>query len=157
MTIAERLKRLWPREKVIKGCAARGDADSPYLSRWVLARWGGKMAREEETGEMRWQGWQLLLHRFHRSDADRELHDHPWAFVSLILWRGYIEETPRGRRRKWPGMLLFRPANWIHRVELLHGRPAWTLVLCAPRKRIWGFWLSGQWEQWTHYFKRMGC
>lgn len=59
-------------KKIIRGCEGRGDADSPYLSRWCLAatRWGN-----------------LYLHKFHRSDYD-DMHDHPWWFLSLVLWRG---------------------------------------------------------------------
>jgi hypothetical protein len=36
----------------------------------------------------------IKIHRFRRSDE--EMHDHPWAFFSLVLWRGYVEETPNG-------------------------------------------------------------
>lgn len=34
------------------------------------------------------------LHKFYRGDEDPHLHDHPWPFTSLILTRGYFEETP---------------------------------------------------------------
>jgi len=27
----------------------------------------------------------VLLHRIHEPDLDRDPHDHPWPFVSLIL------------------------------------------------------------------------
>ena len=128
-------------KKVITGCEARGDAESPYLTRWTLlqTRFGN-----------------LYLHQFHRSDADT-MHDHPWPFVSLILWRGYIEETPKGRRRKLPGMLLFRRAEHVHRVELIHDRPAVTLVFVGNRQRDWGFHLPTGWLEWREYFRRMGC
>jgi hypothetical protein len=35
----------------------------------------------------------VKLHQFLRSDDDRDLHDHPWSFVSLILRGGYWEHT----------------------------------------------------------------
>lgn len=60
----------FPKSKIIYGCESRGDGGSPYLTRWTL--------RETTLGS-------LYLHHFHRSDAD-ENHDHPWPFVSLILW-----------------------------------------------------------------------
>lgn len=63
--------------KIIYGCESRGDAHSPYLVRWKLL--------ETKLGA-------VYLHRFLRSDAD-DHHDHPWPFVSVILWRGYVEET----------------------------------------------------------------
>jgi hypothetical protein len=153
------------RKRIIKGCESRGDADSPYLTRYTLLA-------------TRW--FTLCLHIFHRSDAP-DLHDHPWDFWSLILWRGYIEQTPSGRRRVWPGMLLRRRAEHVHRVELLPrytqqltqieympGRrvlgqrqighlPAVTLVLMRPRRRTWGFFTAAGWQPFLDYFTKMGC
>lgn len=147
-------------KKIIYGCESRGDGDSPYLTRFTVfgSRWGS-----------------LYVHIFHRSDAD-DMHDHPWPFVSLIVWRGYVEETPLRlfgmsesaalsiapeqapeRKRVWPGMLLFRRAQHIHRVELVNGRPAVSLVLTGPVQRKWGFWVNGAWEYWRSYFERLGC
>src|ERR1700721_599838 len=65
-------------KKTIMGCEARGGGNSPYLTRITLI----------ET-----RRFSIYLHWFHRSDAD-DLHDHPWDFTSMILWRGYAEETP---------------------------------------------------------------
>lgn len=140
--------RLFER-KTIYGCDARGDGDSAYLTRWTIL--GAP------------NGTALHLHRFHRSDAD-EMHDHPWAFVSLILWRGYVEEAEIGaidscivRERIRPGRLLWRSATWIHRVELVDDKPAWTLVLTGPYVRQWGFWTRAGWKPWPIYFADKGC
>lgn len=133
---------LFPQKKIIMGCEARGDADKPYLTRWTFAdtRFG--------------RGY---LHIFHRSDHD-VMHDHPWDFWTLVLWRGYIEETPSGSRRIWPGQFLFRPANHTHRVQLLNDRPAVTLVWSGLRKRSWFFHLhDGTLKPWRDYFKDLGC
>lgn len=129
------------KKKIIYGCESRGDGHLPYLTRYTLltTRCG-----------------RLYLHVFHRSDHD-VMHDHPFWFVSLLLWRGYIEETPRGRRRKWAGMILFRPARWVHRVELPSGRPAVSLVWAGPLVREWGFHTPAGWEHWRAYFERLGC
>lgn len=129
------------RKKVIFGCESRGDADSPYLTRWRF--WERKFGAQ-------------YLHLFHRSDHD-VMHDHPWWFVTFILWRGYIEETPAGRRRLWPLTLHFRPAKWVHRVELIEGKPALTLVLRGSYTRQWGFHTPDGWVQWREYFERLGC
>src|SRR5204863_4145770 len=50
----------------------------------------------------------LMLNYFHRSDEDRELHDHPWQFWSFIILRGYIEHHPGGT-------IITRPLQLIHR------------------------------------------
>lgn len=131
-----------PKRRIIYGCEQRGDVDQPYLTRWVLL-------------ESRWL--KIFLHVFHRSDHDRVLHDHPWAFLSVILWRGYLEETPTGKSRKWPGMILFRPAHWTHRVALVDGKPAVSLVICGPHQRPWGFYTPQGWIHWAEYFQTMGC
>lgn len=93
-----------------------------------------------------------MLHKFCRSDEDRALHDHPWSFVTIILWRGYLEHTPTGVKRKYPGMILFRRAEWRHRVELLDNKPSWTLVFHFRRRREWGYWLSTGWQHWQTWW-----
>lgn len=153
--------------RVIYGCDGRGDGDSPYLTRYTLF----------------YTPWiHLCIHVFHRSDAD-ELHDHPWPFASLILWGGYIEESAskhaadmdRGtgegfhrmvhcerlykRTRREiirPGRLIVRSAEHAHRVELINGRKAVTLVLMGRKTRSWGFFTSAGWEHWREYFLRRG-
>lgn len=153
-------------KKVIYGCESRGDHDSPYLTRFVLigTPW-----------------FKVCLHIFHRSDND-ELHDHPWPFISFILWRGYVEEIASRlallrdtdwnhpgfvawektqglclRKRAYPGMILFRRSRHAHRVELINGKSAVTLVLMGKRERDWGFFTREGWEHFESYFKERGC
>lgn len=107
---------------------------------------------------------QLYLHIFHRSDNDRDPHDHPFGFWTLPVNDSYIEEVyiherldgiPDGDpawdhahkpcfiemlvpRLRWS----WRPATHTHRVD----RPAsgkWpliTLIWRRPTERSWGFW-----------------
>jgi len=150
-------------KKIIYGCESSGDGDSAYLTRYTLI-------------DTRW--FQVCLHIFHRSDAD-ELHDHPWPFASLILWRGYIEITPYRvsyrsgpahisvadqnaaglvrRKRKVPGMVLFRSAEHAHRVELVNGKRSVSLVFMGKKKRGWGFFTPNGWQFWKDYFRERGC
>lgn len=105
-------------------------SQTDYLRRWVF--------------ETPW--FSIRLHRFGASDPHC-MHDHPWPwFISLVLWRGYVEEqTPttgpvlKTSRRRWPGSLAIRFANDRHRVVLVDDKPAWTLVLTGPIVRTWGF------------------
>lgn len=131
---------------VIKGCEAygEGERESPYLTRWRI------LPLKCPVG--------LYLHWFHRSDGGREMHDHPWSYVSIILWRGYYEVTPNGRRRFYPGMILRRPATHVHRVELVDDNPAITLVMRGRYVREWGFHMPREgWIHFKEYFKRFGC
>jgi hypothetical protein len=106
-----------------------------YLVRWVLY---GR--RDPKTGSRRYgEGQKVFLHLFHRGDVEPYFHDHPWPFWSLILWGGYWEETPAGRKWYGPGRLLRRPADWQHRVEVPEGRRCWTLLWIGAKVRSWGF------------------
>lgn len=110
----------------------------PYLTRWTLQ--GKRFEGDVQVA---------FLHRFQRSDAD-EMHDHPWPFTTVILAGGYFEATPgEGWAggdgpvvKRWlpPGSVLYRPATWIHSVQIPDGAEAWTLVLRGPKERSWGFW-----------------
>jgi hypothetical protein len=107
-----------------------------YLRRWYVIR-------SERVG--------LFIHQFVRSDEDRALHDHPWDFVVIPIWRGYIEHSERKeicwqcgnkavpdyncpichksgqltqiiKQRILPIISTrWRPATFRHRVELLKG------------------------------------
>ena len=121
----------------------------PYLTRWFLFR-------------KEWMA--IFLHRFHRSDEDRALHDHPWNFITLILWRGYHEHMDykmkaaechwlRICKRRWPLMILYRPAYHRHRVELINGKEAWTLVIRFRKIREWGFWPNGEFVHWVTWWQ----
>ena len=119
--------------------------NSIYLCRWKLLN-------------LSWFG--IYLHKFRRSDTDYALHDHPWSFISIILWQGYEEwtEAPHGYhiRRKWPGMILWRPDHWKHRVELVNEVPSWSLVMRFRRRREWGFWQGSKFTHWK-LWPTMNC
>ena len=122
----------------------------PYLRRWYL---------------FRTKPFAIFLHRFFRSDEDRALHDHPWPFITFILWRGYIEHTQtckenhcerpshKSAKRKWPMMVCYRPAEWRHRVELVKGKPAWTIVFRFRERRMWGFWERTGFLPWNKWWQ----
>ncbi len=106
-----------------------------YMTRWVLQTpWGT-----------------IRLHRIRREDADPDPHDHPWSFVSLILWGGYREERPYWMSR-WlrRGQInRFRAAS-VHRiVEVLPN--TWTLVVSGRKVRSWGFHTPDGVVPWREY------
>lgn len=117
------------------------------------------------NGSLYMRRWRLLHNRFFglrvhnivRSDADRELHDHPFSFVSIILAGGYWEHTVDGRKTWYgPGSVIFRSADVLHRLELDKSYPnepmsvecpAWTIVLRGPETRVWGFLTDKGWVE----------
>lgn len=130
--------------KVIPNCNR-----DPYLVRWYLLR----------TNRVA-----VFLHKFLRSDEDRALHDHPWNFLVIPIWRGYIEHSEHTspmvgdtwpvKRRVWPIISTrYRRAEFRHRVELIEGRPSWSLFIRFKSRRDWGFWPKEGFIQWNKWWQ----
>lgn len=95
----------------------------PYLKRHTLLTFG------------KWLSFKI--HTILQSDGECD-HDHPWAFLTVILKGGYYEWTPveQNDSGKYvsrlegtdgvledchfhkPGSIMFRPAKWRHRLNL---------------------------------------
>lgn len=131
------------------------DPKTPYMRRWRI---GFKLSPG------------VRLHNILRSDLDRELHDHPFAFLTIILAGGYYEYRPVSGlwapdglpivERKWhgPGSILFRRSTDLHRLELKRdeaGRelPAWTFVFRTRYARDWGFLTVRGWVPWWRFME----
>ena len=97
----------------------------PYLEKWHLRRF--------EDGSA------TLLHRFLRSDADDEFHDHPWDNRTTVISGGYFEVTPEGHRWLGPGSQVERKATDFHRVQIAPGIVPVTLFWHGPKVNEWGF------------------
>lgn len=100
----------------------------------------------------------FYLHHIHRPDRDRDPHDHPWSFLSVIIAGSYREKIwpdkrdpqkyiTRNRKRWSPGRLRRGSA---HIITSMNG-PLWTLVLTGPRRGEWGFWTDGSFVPWREY------
>jgi hypothetical protein len=114
-----------------------GSPDNPYMHRWYL------IPRNPWCG--------VYLHKFLRDDDDGALHDHPWPSLSLVVKGAYIEQTNEGRRLYRAGSLIRRSATYTHRVELVDGKPCWTLFITGPRCREWGFHCPQGWIHWKAF------
>lgn len=104
----------------------------------------------------------VMLHRIYRPDQQRELHDHPWSFLSLIL-RGWYEEDvphrcqyhncffsgcPSSRKVRW---FNWKRAEDSHSIRWVSRSPVWTLVFTGPKRRVWGFYGRDGWVRWDEY------
>jgi hypothetical protein len=164
-----------------------GGGDAPYLTkhrvfdqgeRAARAKYGARLddpmsltsAELRDVDRIMRSGWRVHLHQFHRSDEDRELHNHPWRWgASLVLAGGYIEVLrvraqaggfARDRvlqRPVLPGSINRLKADTFHRVELLE-RDCWTLFASGPVVQSWGFWslATGRYTPWRAFIEAKG-
>ena len=117
------------------------DGDEIYLRRWNL-----------HLGR-----FSIKLHHILRNDHDRCEHDHPWNFIRIILWGGYVEEVNGKKRtckpwRPWaPWRVYPVSGTFKHRVDTLVKGSSWSLILCGPRIRDWGFFTKHGWMDWRKF------
>jgi hypothetical protein len=129
----------------------------PDCITWPLSRWALRYMRrhridqiipDPETGSVlihRYNlfdlpGFHVRLHELRGSDP-RELHDHPWWNISIIILHAYNEVTPHGAVPRWTGDVVFRGKHARHRIMIDDGyyhRPL-SLFIHGPKRRLWGF------------------
>lgn len=117
----------------LAGDLIRDRAGGVYMERWYL-------------GEDR----SVRFHHILRSDPDRDLHDHPWDFTSLLLSGSYVEVSGAGERLFVAPVVLVRSAEFAHRLILEDG-PVWSYVVTGPVRRRWGFHTEVGWMSWNEY------
>lgn len=110
------------------------DPTRNYLTRWRIV-------------QTPWFG--VYLHRFDGPDPRPTLHDHPWAFVSLVLRGGYDEVTPE--RRRSVTRVNAKAATDLHYIARLRRVPTWTLMLVGRRKRVWGYRDGNGWTRFDEH------
>jgi len=159
----ESIARLLPPPRVIYD----REGKSPYLSRYYLCgrptMSDGSEPFADDGAPKRdaiWpdDGVSIYLHKFHRSDSDGALHNHPWIWSrSLVLVGGYSEERRKEsqvvRREVLPGSWNTIDANDFHRVDLLE-KDCWSLFFAGPKtSKSWGFWnrLTGKFLPWRDF------
>lgn len=135
-----------------------------YMERFWLFRVGPR--HESTRYRQSSTGWfSARIHKILRSDKDRDLHDHPQDYCSIILRGGYYEVTPGPvidgdeqlwTQRRWygPGSVLFRRAESPHRLILPGDRHTVSLFITGPRRREWGFHTPEGWVPWKEYEAR---
>lgn len=131
-----------------------------WTQRLTLRRSDGAVYLDRR-GVVRERLGRILLHRMDAPDPGVDLHDHPWTFVSIVLWGGYTEQRalcreapllaqtaecyPTCRRgvevERRPGSIKVMRLDECHTIIRLHRRRSWTLVIGGPRRRSWGFYL----------------
>lgn len=86
----------------------------------------------------------LYLHRMDGPDSRDTLHDHPWAFLSIILRGSYFEQrlNLRTRRKelKFHRFFNLMRRDDAHYIQEILRYPTWTFLFVGRRRRTWGYW-----------------
>ena len=109
-----------------------------YLHRWCVTPRG--------------RGENQYLHRILAPDYP-VLHDHPWAFKSMILHGGYTEMPPAGLITRQAGDVYEKQAGDLHYIAAVLP-DTWTLIFTGPTSRDWGFLSNGQWISHSTFTER---
>lgn len=116
-----------------------GKKECPYAYRTLL--------------NLKW--FSVRVHEWIRSDDKRYFHDHPWSFITLVLWGGYTDVNETGQDRLRMGSIRYRHATHKHYVHV-HPGGALTVLITTPKIREWGFWVKGKFKRPLRFFGKYG-
>ena len=116
-----------------------GRIECPYAYRWVI-----------NLGL-----FSIRLHKWVAPDDTRAMHDHPYEFMTVVLWGGYDDHNEKGIDRLSFGSIRFRRATYKHYV-VPYVKPTWTLLITGPFWRQWGFWKDGKFIRREKWFQKYG-
>lgn len=145
-----------------------------YLVRWTLLKWWG--GRGLYLHHFVGDDWSRDLHdhpkrfisiglwgtyveqvanrerlRLAAENGGREPNIYPCGCSRLKVGVGLCDQFSDPERfYRAPWVRTF-PADHIHRIRLIDGRPCWTLVVVLKTVRKWGFWHRGSWIPWREY------
>ena len=134
-----------------------GSSPSPRTK--FSARWAEELRCQTGVYVRRWYvetpWFSIRLHHWLHSDDARAKHDHPWWFVTLVLWGGYTDLSPDGADCLTAGSIRFRPALHRHTVSV-HPGGCWSILLTGSMRRWWGFWVGSKFRKANKYFLMYG-
>jgi hypothetical protein len=123
-----------------------------YMDRWWLVR------------PRSWLPFSIRVHHIKRADDDRHLHDHPWAFKTLIMSGCYLEELPVSQGQPGADDVFWNITNLrceneivshraIDRHKIVNVSPGgvWTLFIMGRRTNPWGFYTAEGKIGWREY------
>ena len=125
-----------------------------YMKRWwLLPRWC--LRYDDKAGALmpaRWMPFSVRLHHIVLPDPDRHLHDHPFAFRSIVLRGSYVEQDVSGASRVvGPGSTYASPPERFHRIASVRKGGALSLFIIGRRQQDWGFLVGDGRVPWRVY------
>lgn len=119
-----------------------------------------------------WLPFSIRLHHILREDNERDYHDHPFDFCSLILQGWYFEKLPsitlqremeanslnvhcyKGEHSMdawYEGEVNRHRAKDYHTIARVSNGGVWTLFVMSRKRQKWGFFVRDHKEHWRVY------
>lgn len=125
-----------------------------YMRRWwLMPRWTLKADERGNLMPKAWMPFSVRVHHICLPDHDRDLHDHPFNYRTVILRGCYVEEDIFSvRRSRIPGDTVAATAQTFHRIaSVSKDGGVWTLFIMGRRINPWGFLVGGRKVHWRAY------
>jgi hypothetical protein len=120
-----------------------------FLVKEIVSRQGATHFRRYRLLQTPWLA--IYIHQIKRSDMERDMHDHPWSFASIILAGAYEEDSmypplfhEMFTKKFYAGDVVEHRADDAHKITLLSSE-VWTLVFTSGRERYWGYQTNSGW------------
>lgn len=112
----------------------KGDNVASYMER----RWLLNVPVTQQ--KRRWRlPFEIRVHWIKRADADRDRHDHPWNWRTIILFGWYEEDAGLGIVRRSAGDTAGKLCSDSHMITAVSPGGVWTLFIVGPYRQKWGF------------------
>jgi hypothetical protein len=126
---------------------------SDYMGRWwLMPRWLCKLDEHGFPFPFDWLPFIVRLHHIRSEDWDRDLHDHPADYRTILLRGWYVEEDIYGK--KWThlsGSTRTARAETFHRITQVSEGGVWTIFIMRKKRNDWGFLKDGKKVPWRRY------
>lgn len=132
---------------------------SPYMDRWwLLPKILMKKQPDGSYLPRSWLPFCIRLHHIRSSDGDRDLHDHPADYRTIILDGAYTEiDIFKQASVMLPGRTKSARAENFHRIIYVTSGGVWTIFFMSKRRNKWGFLVEGGYKlPYEEYFKNKG-
>jgi hypothetical protein len=98
----------------------------------------------------------IRLHHICRGDHDRDFHNHPFRYKSLVLKGWYAEHVLEDSQVRvnihGAGAVNHGDTFTFHRITEVNPGGVWTLFIMGPNTNKWGFNVDGKFVWSTIYF-----
>lgn len=108
---------------------------------------------KSKYGELHFQRWTIMslpwfsiyLHFIYKADEDAHLHNHPWNYLSFVVYGTFIEQTENNHLECiLPGKIIIRKAKVYHKITDLFTNKIITLFITGKRFNEWGYEVNGK-------------